>query len=260
MKAFNRKFFVNFALVTFIILVTFVVMMLSFASKAARYDQTANTVPLQVQKGEYQVSAQTIGTVSNVLVQPGQHVTKGQELVVLSNEVLDNQIAQLQKLASTDASADVELVDLETQKAAQQIYAPTDGIVSSIMNDGEPVNTLQNVATIYSDDSVNLVGRFSLSNYDAVQQNSDDLSVSDARLQTNYPVQYAGVREVVSTQNNPNGDVTLVFAFDNSQDATTLLENEQVLLQLVPPQSSTKPVDEFVDWYKTHIEGISASQ
>jgi biotin carboxyl carrier protein len=257
MKRFNRQLFTNICLIILITFVTIAIMLSSFASKALRYEETANTVPLRVQKDEYQITAQTIGTVSNVLVQPGEHVSKGQELVDLTNSVLDHQITLLQQLSPNNGSASIELVDLETQKAAQRIYAPTDGIVSDIVSEGDPINTAQRVATIYSDDSMSIVGQFDPSEYSAVQQNSGNLTIFDDRLQTTFPVLYEGAREVVTTQNNPNGNVTLVFTLTNSSDAINLLENEKVELQLSPPETSTKPIDQFVEWYKNHILGVT---
>lgn len=259
MPRFSRQFLINLFLVVIIVTISLVVMLFSFAAKAVRYQNTAGVVHLRVEKKEYQISSQTIGTVTTVLVSNGQHVKRGDELVDLTNVVLDKQIALLQTLIATNPSASVQLVDLETQKEAQRVYAPTDGVVSNVVAEGQSVNTLETVVTMYSDSAVSLTGSFSLNDYALVQRNSGTLLIQNSRLNAVYPVTYAGTRQVIDTKNNPDANVTLVFALVNAEDAANMLQGERVDLHLVPQQASTKPIDYFINWYKLHILNLEPS-
>ena len=259
MQVFFRQILTNAFLIAVIIVITMTVMLFSFASKAVRYQTAAGVVHLKVEKKEYQISSQTIGTVSNVLVSNGQHVKRGDELINLTNVILDRQIALLQSIATTNPSASIQLVDLQTQKEAQRMYAPTDGVVSNIVTEGQSVNTLQSVATIFSDSSVSLTGPFTLSEYALVQRNSGTLLVQNRRLSADYPVTYSGTRQVVDTRNNPDANVTLVFTLVNSEDAANMLQNERVDLRLLPQQATTKPIDYFIDWYKQRVLNLRTS-
>ena len=244
---------VNISIIAFVAFVTISIMLISFVVKALRYDESNNTVPLRVQKKEYQITSQTIGTVSKVMVARGGHVKRGDELAELTNTILDKQILLLEQLSATNGSASIQLVDLKTQKEAQKLYSPTDGVVSEIVTEGEPINTFQKVGTIFSDNSVDLVGRFNLSEYNQVLQNSGVLTIGVERNNSAYTVQFAGTRQIVSKLSNPNADISLVFALTNPEDAINLLQNERVKLRLVAKEKSTKPLDRLVDWYKNNI-------
>lgn len=241
----------------FIILIagiTLTVMLLAFAVKAARYDATVGVKHLTVQKKEYRISAQTLGIITSVNVEVGEHVKKGDLLAEITNQVLDKQISLLQSLSANNPSANVELVNLLTQKEAQKLYAPTDGVIGEIVTEGQSINTLERAATIYSDTAVELAGMFTLADFGALQNNNGTMKVENKRLRATFPATYAGTRQIVDIKNNPNANITLVFRLVNPEDATNMLQNERVDLHLIDDERSDKVIDRFVEWYKKHVE------
>jgi multidrug resistance efflux pump len=99
-----------------IAVITATITLVSFANKALTYQDQVGNVVLKVHKKEFKVTAQTTGTIAEVRADVGQSVKQGDVIAVITNPVLDKQIAKLSELSATNASASVQLVSLQTQK------------------------------------------------------------------------------------------------------------------------------------------------
>lgn len=248
----KRFSFSNIAIVLFLILFVCGVMLASFASKSKLYEQTNNAVKLTVQKKEFAIYAQTGGILASSTITVGQHVSKGEVIGLISNAGLDQQIEAL-SLLTDNASAAVQLSQLKSEKLSQTLTSPTDGIVAIASVQGEAINNAQNVATIYSDNSVQLLGRFSYSNYTLFEQNTSNLIATSLRDSQKYSIRYGGTLQEVSTDQNKDSYVTLFFSFVNPNDAVNVLQGEEMTMRVVRDDGNKKPIDMIKDFFNTSI-------
>jgi multidrug efflux pump subunit AcrA (membrane-fusion protein) len=220
--------------------------------KATKYDQTNGSIQLVVKKKEFSVYAQTGGVLSTSQVTVGQHVKKGDLIGTLSNDILDKQIAFLEGI-SDNSSAAVQLAQLQVEKESQTLIAPTDGVIASTATQGEAINNSQKVAAIFSDDAVQLVGRFNYASYNLFQQNNSVLTTKSLKDNRTYSISYGGAFQEISFGENKDSYVSLFFTFNNPNDAINVLQGEQMSFKLIDKQGHSKPIDAIINLYKNSI-------
>lgn len=252
-----KKFTLNDILIIgMIVILISGVMLLSFSVKSLRYAQTNGVIELQVQKKIFTVYAQTNGTLMSSSVYVGQHIKKGDLVGLLTNQTLDKQISFLQSI-DDNTSASIQLEQLQVEKAAQTLYSPTDGVVAEIASEGESINNVQKVATIYSDKAVQLIGNFSYANYTHFQENTSNLSALDNRNHQTYELEYGGTLQDVGVDDNKQNYVSLFFTFKNPNDAVNILQNERLYLPVVRQNEASKPIDSVIKFYKNSIFNLN---
>ena len=216
----------SFLIVLGIITVTLSASLLSFAKKIVTYD-TESAIRLSVKKKVYKVASPVAGNVTSTKAIPGQHVSKGDTLLITVSPQLDS------------------------QRTAGGVFSPTDGIVASIAQEGEGLNYQSEAALVYADSDIQLLGLFNIKDYAAVQSNLSELKAVDQRLDETYPISFKGIRQEVDSDGPNKGLTGVYFSFNEPEKVINLLQNEQLLLQYDDNRNKDpKPIQRLVSFYR----------
>jgi len=247
-----RTHLTNAAIIGVIIAITLGVTVVALASKVSAYQDTTGIANLFVNKKQYKLLSFSAGNVAQVNVTVGQYVTKGTPLLTLSDETLQKEITVLKGFAADNVSAQTQLAGLEVQLEKLVIYAPVDGVVATIANEGDPVSEQEQIGSMYAAQGVELDGAMDLADYQTAQNARVQLMVTSARLGQSYAVELSGLQQQVSSSTNQSANiVNPIFVFVNPGDATNLLQNEHLTLNLRLSDSSNRPFTKVVNWYRS---------
>jgi multidrug resistance efflux pump len=203
-----------------------------------------------VVKQSVPVLALSQGIVKKVYIRPGEEVKKDQLLVELDNPVLAGKIQALQNYPD-NVSAQTEATVAEEEKKGWKMYAPVDGVVTDVLvTEGAPVQELTKVVNIYSNDNILLLAYLSNDQYAALQQLHTTKAYSQ-RLNQDFTIEPDILQPDEKTDNYNEKKIGLYFTFKDNQEAQSLLNDEDLDLNLTPSSSQPvfKPIDYIVNFW-----------
>lgn len=233
-----------------IVCISLIIATLSLTKKinndAIQYDKgiTASVVKQQVP-----ILSFSTGIVKKMHVRIGQKVKKNDLLLELENPLLEGKIQALQSHKdnlSAQTEADVAKEEMKTF----EIYSPINGVVTDMyVSVGAPVQSLTKLLNLYSDDNIELLANLSDSEYQAIQQ-LPEIKAYSKRLNQEFIIQPDILQPNETVNQLDKKQIGLFFSFKDKEGAQSLLENEDVSLQL--QQTNThieKPIDYIVNFW-----------
>lgn len=240
---------INSFFITVIAVVTFAITAFSLAKKMSDFEHGGGLAAVTLQKKEFSLVSFSSGSV--ILTTPvGRHVKKGEVLVRLNNETIDRQIQVLETFDKTNVSAQTQLALLRSEKENQTIYAPTDGIVATLVSEGEVIKEQEVIGTVYADTGIQLTGKITLDDYKILLKNTDRLKVIDRRLNQTYNVNFGGLQEQLAEADYSPDVLQAYFTFNDPADAANLLQHEYLQLDLRGMGTTEKPFTRIVNFYE----------
>ncbi len=245
-------YFLNIIFFTVIILVVIAISTIALTKKVNEYrDQYKNGISGTVEKNSIPVMSFTKGVISTINIKTGDEILEGDILIELNNPSLENEIEALKKFPKNE-SAQTQLGLYEQELENLIISAPIDGIVGEVLlTEGAPVDEFVKLLTIYSNDDIKLIAELTIEEYQAVKRATKIFAFSK-RLNQSF--------EIIPDILNPDTKTPLkfeekkigqFFKFANEADAVSLLNNEDLTIQLESPEvkQTNKPVDFIVDFW-----------
>lgn len=248
------KKFANIILnVTFFSAVTviaFAVATIALTKKVNEYKvQYNNSIQGTVIKQSIPLLSFSQGIVKKLYVRPGQSVKKNDLLVELDNPVLVGKIEALQKYPDNVSAQTEAQVAMEELKGLK-IYAPVNGVVKEIeVSEGSPLENLAKIMILYSNDNIELLANLTNDQYLAIQHMREAQAYSP-RLNQNFSLEPDILQPDEQLNNTDRKTIGLYFTFKDKNEAASLLDNEDLQLQLTDQQSTIhKPIDFFVNFW-----------
>lgn len=191
------------------------------------------------------------GIVKAIHVKVGQEIRKDDLLIELENPVLAGKIKALENYPD-NISAKTESTVAQEEIKGLKIYSPANGVVTDILvTEGSPVEDLAKLINVYSNENIMLVANLTDDQYLAIQQLHEARAYS-RRLNQHFIVQPDILKPDVKGVETGEKKIGLFFTFKDKQEATSLLNNEDLDMLLVQNDSKiTKPVDYIVNFWNT---------
>lgn len=245
-------YFLNILFFTVIIIVVIAISTIALTKKVNEYrNQYKNGISGTVEKNSVPVMSFGKGVIVNINIKTGDEVQKYDVLIELTNPSLENEINALKKFPKNE-SAQTQLKVYEQQLEELVISAPIDGIVGEVLvTEGAPVDEFVKLLTIYSNEDIKLIAELTIDEYQAVKRSSKIFAFSK-RLNQSF--------QITPDILNPDTKTPLkfeekkigqFFKFTNAEDAVSLLNNEDLTIQLESPdiKQTNKPVDFIVNFW-----------
>lgn len=246
-------FILNTIFFIIIVLVAITVATLALTKKINEYKmENAKGITATVVKQEVPVLSFSKGIVKKIHVKVGQQVKKGDLLVEVEDPILQGEVNVLGSFKD-NVSAQTQAKVAAAQLNNLNIKAPATGVVSDVsINEGTPINELNKVLTIYSNDNIRLLAYVSDAQYQEIQQKAL-VDVYSDRLNQDFLVKPESLNPDEKQTNNEKL-IGLYFTFKNASDSTSLLNNEDVEVRLTNNQANiSKPIDVFVNFWNNII-------
>jgi multidrug efflux pump subunit AcrA (membrane-fusion protein) len=227
---------------TGVFLVAFAISTQALVHKINAYSLTNKVFFLSVDKDDVVVSSTIAGRVSEILVEPGSHVTEGELLVKLVDESLLARVSALEEVAQENLSARTELELIKARTEEYEIRAPRDGVVYELrVTKGTYVLGGTQVATLFADEGVSLIGEIKPQQYALIEKNRG-MSVFSPRLGQVYTVYFHGIGRVFEKEIfSGNNQTTLKeeyyevkFKLADEIEGASFIEGER--FEVVPEQ------------------------
>ena len=222
-----KNFIINGLYITGIFVATLAIASISLANKINVYLERAGNAEFSIVKEEIVVSSQIRGTITEVLVKPGQQVSAGQLLITLEDNLVDAKIETLENYSDNNLSAKTEVEILKSQSAAYQITSPRDGVISSVPAiQGASYSGALPLINMYANDGVTLEASVN----DTQLQYFQEFVVSPVfnyRMEQSFNVQLLGVDEVELSEDGDN-TYHAIFAFEDLDDGLLFHEGEKL--------------------------------
>jgi multidrug efflux pump subunit AcrA (membrane-fusion protein) len=240
---------------TIIIVIAFAVATIALTRKVNDYRQQYNKgIKGTVIKEVVPVLSFSKGIVRKIHIKVGEKVKKHELLVEVDNPVLQGKVNALQAYPD-NISAQTEAKVAQQELGSLNIYSPLDGVVSDItVVEGTPVEELGKVVMLYANENMRLLGDLSVNQYTVVQQ-LQQIQAYSPRLNQTFTI----IPDILKPDEKTASDfadkkISLYFVFKNKRDAISLLNNEDLDLQLAKQDEiSTKPIDIFVDFWNSTL-------
>lgn len=248
------NFLLNFIFFSIIVVIAFSIATIGLTKKVNEYaSQNTDQLKGTVIKQNIPILSFSQGIVKKVHVRLGEEVRKNDLLVEIDNPVLKGKIEALQKYPD-NISAQTEAQVAKEELKGLQIYSPVDGAVADIsVSEGSPVENLAKVMTIYSNDNIQLLADLTDKQYIAVQQMHEAKAYS-SRLNQNFSLQPDILRPEEKVSLFGDKKIGLYFNFKDKNEAASLLDNEDLDIQLSAQQEKiNKPIDFFVNFWNKII-------
>lgn len=238
-----KKWSYNGVVYLFVFLAAFAIAAQALVHKINTYNLTNKVFFLSVDKEDVAVSSTISGRVTEILVEPGAHVSEGELLIRLVDESILPKVEALEDVARENLSARTELELIRARSGEYEIRAPRDGVIYQITaTKGSYVQGGTQVATIFADQGVTLVGEIKPQQYALIEKNRG-MSVFSPRLGQVYTVYFHGIGRVLEKEifSGNNGQVTqkeeyyeVKFTLANESEGSAFIEGER--FEVVPEQ------------------------
>ena len=244
---------------TIVILLAFVMATISLTKKVnearAQYDRGLKGAVI---KQVVPVMSFSRGIVKKIHVRVGQEVKKNDLIIELENPELVGKIKALQNYPD-NVSAQTEARVAEEELKGLRIFSPINGVVTEVLaTEGSPVDGLTEILTIDSNDNILLLANLTDDQYLAVQSLQEARAYSK-RLNQNFVIQPDILQPDVKLNDVNVKSIGLFFTFKDKDEAASLLNNEDLELQLIQKDTNAiKPMDYIVNFWnalfssKTH--------
>lgn len=222
-------------------------------------NQYKQGIAVTVVKPEIPVVSLVSGTINDIQVDLGQTIKKDEVIVTINNPLLTSQISALQSVKN-NVSAQTEAKIANSKVPFETIKSPSNGSVGEILvKKGAAVNELTNVAVIYANENVKLLSYLSTNNYLLVKKVSI-VKAYDPRLNIDVLLHPETLQpKEVEIGQFGEKKFGLYFTLVNPQDAISLLQNEDLVLQIDTPQEKiVKPLDFIVNFWNgvLHLDQV----
>ncbi len=242
----NSIFFIT------VIILAFAVATIALTKKVNEYSHKYNqSIKGTIIKQVIPVLSSGKGIVKEMRVKTGQKVKKDDLLIELDNPVLERKIEVLKEFTNNE-SAQTEAKVAEEELGNLKIIAPTDGIIGDIaVTQGMSVDSLSRILTFYSNENIRLLAQLDISEYQTIKRLHQVGAYSERLNQSFYIVPDILSPEVMTPETKiEDKKIGLFFNFQNRTDAVSLLNNEDLTLQLnTPSEKVNKPIDYFVNFW-----------
>ncbi len=236
-----KKWSYNSAVFAIVFLAAFGIAAQALVHKINTYNLTNKVFFLSVDKEDVMVSSTIAGRVTEILVEPGAHVSEGELLVRLVDESLTPKVEALEDVAFENLSARTELELIRARASEYEIRAPRDGVVYQVaVTKGSYVQGGTPVATLFADQGVTLVGEIKPQQYALIEKNRG-MSVFSPRLGQVYTVYFHGIGRVLEKEVFSDGQITqkeeyyeVKFTLQNENEGSAFIEGER--FEVVPEQ------------------------
>lgn len=236
----NLSFFVT------IIVIVLVISTIALTNKINDYNNRyKNGLTGSVVKHEIPVMSLARGVVEKIEVKTGNEVKKGDLLFTLTNPSLVSEIEALKKFPS-NISAQTQVKLYEQKLKELKVFAQTDGVIGKInITNLSVVDEFLKLATIYSNSDIKLLSELTVDQYQAVRHTPKIFAYS-ARLNQSFEIEPDILNPDVTTPIKfEEKKIGLYFKFKNEKNAVSLLNNEDLIVQLenANQMKTNKPVD-----------------
>lgn len=237
-----------------IILITFVITTISLTKKINESRKNLERgLKGTVIKQEVPILSLSQGIVIKSYFRVGQDVKKNDLLVEIDNPLLRGKIEALEKYPD-NVSAQTEAKVAKEELKGMKIYSPVNGVVTDVkITEGSPVEALEKVITIYSNDNIRLLADLNDDQYQILQR-MGEINAYSARLNQNFTLKPDILRPDKKLSEYNEKKIGLYFVFTDPEEAKSLLENEDLEIGLKNNQESNiKPFEIFVKFWNKFI-------
>lgn len=223
-------------------------------------NQYKQGISVTVVKQEIPIVSLVSGTVNDIRVQLGQSIKNGEVVATISNPLLNSQISAYQSVKN-NISAQTEAKIAKAEVPFETIKSPVDGSVGEILvKKGAGINEFTDVATIYANDNIRLLSYLSTNNYLLVKKESI-VKAYNPRLNLDVLLRPDTLQpKEVAVGQFGEKKFGLYFTLVNPSDAVSLLQNEDMVLQIDTPQDKVvKPLDFIVNFWNSilHLDQMN---
>ncbi len=243
------SFIINTLYFSLIIILAFSISTIALTRKVNESRAYTNNLEGSVTKQKVVVLTLTQGIVDTITVQSGQHVKKGDVLVKMSNPVLQSNLKVYEGRVNNESAqteANIAKVSIENLT----VKAPVDGVVGELYTaEGSSVEEFSKIMLIYSSDDVRLQTELTGDQYQTIQKRSQ-VNAYSSRLNKNFIIVPGLLKADEKTPTGPNEKkIGLYFTFKDNAQATDLLNNEDLQINLEDTTKTRKPIDIATDFW-----------
>lgn len=201
---------------------------LALARRLNSYQTNDTPFALQVHKEEVVLTNTVAGQIKTINVKTGEHVQKGDLLVQLTDQGTQAKIEALERIGTSNVSAQTEAEVLKTLAPQFEVRAPRDGIIYKVqVVEDMYVQNNSDLIVMFSDDNVRLIGEVSPEQYlDLLKQKK--LDVFSSRREQIFGVRLEAVSRVIPATQYQASVYELYFQFVNPEDAASFIQGESV--------------------------------
>jgi multidrug resistance efflux pump len=227
LKRVKRVFF-NGLYFSIVFVVAFVIATQALTRKVNTYEMTKKPLFFSIEKERMTISNSVTGRVAVVAVNTGQHVQKGDLLVRLEDDSLDQKMNSLSALAKENLSAKTELALIQAKASDYEIVAPRDGVVYQIQAaEGSYLNMNSPVIILFADSNVKVSGTINQEQYMEIQKNKD-LDVYSPRFEQIYKISFEGVGRVQPATSAEESRYEVKFRFSDANEGAAFIDGESM--------------------------------
>ena len=259
-----KEWFLNGLYFTFVFVAALLISTQALARKVNTFQTITEPIFFYVDKQDITVSSTVASRVKEVLVTPGQHVSKGDLMIRLDGSDFKRKLDILQDVADENLSARTELNILKENQGAYNVYAPQDGVVYRLhVAEGSYVSVGEDLLTMFADRDARLISYVTPAQYREIQSVTD-IDVYSRRLEQAFRVKLEGISRVTygptsdGIKDNQGEDrrYELIFRFANPQDGAIFIEQESLqLIKSVNNNAIKRPLNQIADLWNALIIG-----
>jgi multidrug resistance efflux pump len=242
-------FLINTFYFIFVIALAFSISTIALTRKVNESKAFINNLNGSVVKEKVVVLTLTQGIIDKINVKNGQTIKKGDILVKMSNPILEDTYKVYQQQINNE-SAQTEANLTKTRLENLTIKSPVDGVVGELYaSEGSSVNEFSKVLLIYSSSEIRLQADLTTTQYQKIQKLSQ-VNAYSSRLNQNYEIVPGLLKAEEETPTEvAEKKIGLFFTFKNNAQATALLNNEDLHINLEDSDITNKPLDIFTDFW-----------
>lgn len=238
--------------VVFVLAITISTIGLTIKANQYKAEERSKVI-VTVYKKPIPVLASAKGIVEKVHIRPGQEVKRGDVLIEIDNPLLKGKIEALKNYPD-NLSARTEAEVAQIELSYLNISSPVDGVVSEIaITEGAPIQELAPLITLYSNEDVSLVANLYTDQYLAIKQLNSAKAYSP-RLNQTFMITPSLVRPDIQLPEVEKDEkkIGLYFTLSRSDDATSLLQNEDLQLEIIEDVVDTsRPIDIITNFWNS---------
>jgi multidrug resistance efflux pump len=229
---------------------------LALARRLNSYQATNTPFVLQLRKEEVELVNTVSGQVNKIMIEPGQHVKKGDLLVQLTDDATEAKISTLEKLADENVSARTEAEVLKTLAPQYEIRAPRDGIIYKVYAvEDTYIQNNTPLLVMFSDENVKLVTEVSPDQYTELLKQKK-LDVFSSRREQVFSVKLEAVSRVIPATEHQPSKYELYFQFVNPEDAASFIQGENVdVVAKTRDEEALKPTNLITTFWNSLVMG-----
>lgn len=243
--------FLNLMFFTAVIAIAISVATIALTRKVNQYrSQFRQGIKATVIKKEVPILSYSRGIVKKINARVGQEVKHNAVLAELDNPALRSKVDVLGEYED-NVSAQTEVKVAQEELKNMTVTAPVNGVIADIVaTEGSPVEALNKFMTMYSNTNVRLLAQLTVDQYQIIQK-LPEVKAYSPRLNQNFTLKpYILSPDEKTPLQYEEKKIGLYFKLANEADASSLLQNEDLDLQLeTPGEKIIKPVDYFVNFW-----------